>query len=38
MKKAPRMNGRLKKRETPAEKVDRSAVADVGGWYRRHLM
>jgi hypothetical protein len=38
MKKAPRTNGRLKKRGMPAEKEDRSAVVDVDGWYRRQQM
>jgi hypothetical protein len=36
-KKVPRTSGRLKKRGTPAEREDRSAVVDVDGWYRRHL-
>jgi hypothetical protein len=38
MKKAPRTSGRLKKRGMPAEKEDRSAGADVDGWYRRQQM
>jgi hypothetical protein len=38
MKKAPRTSGRLKKRGMPAEKVDRSAVEGVDGWYRRQQM
>jgi hypothetical protein len=38
MKKAPRMNGHLKKRGTPAEREVRSAVEGVDGWYRRQQM
>jgi hypothetical protein len=37
-KKAPRTNGRLKRREMQAEKAVRSAVVDVDGWYRRQQM